>query len=592
MTDPFSFQCDEKMENPFWEAIGYRRPRRERPFGSPPRLERPLDKGLVEMSKETDASLIESLGLKGLAAFQEGRDGTIIVKCDVVIVGSGCGGGVAAAVLAAAGHKVIVLEKGDYYVAEDYTGNEGPSLEKLYEAEGVLSTADGGMMVLAGSTVGGGSAVNWSACFKTPAHVLAEWAEERRLPLFRSQEYLSAMEAVWERLGVTENCLEESLQNKILRRGCQKLGLNVESVPRNTPEGHSCGSCSFGCPTGEKRGTDTAWLVDAVDHGAVIVTGCEATRFLLEKKKDKKMKKKEKRCVGVAARAVDGRVRRKLEIRAKASVSSAGALRTPALLGASGLKNRHVGRNLHLHPGLMAWGYFPDEDGKTFEGAVITAVHNVEADDGPGGRGTAIIEAPMLGPGAYAVAMPWIDGRDMKERMSRYSRTAHLVVLVRDRSAGAVGRRISYRLEDSDGEVLRRGLRRALRILVAAGAAEVGTHQSDGRRIACEGTTDEDLEEFLAGLPLPAGPRSGSPSWVLYGTAHQMGSCRMGETEEEGAVDENGETWEAQGLFVCDSSLFPTALGVNPMITIQSLSLCVSQRLAGAMAGGDNDACT
>ncbi|XP_078447666.1 long-chain-alcohol oxidase FAO3-like [Wolffia australiana] len=523
----------------------------------------------------------QSLNLKGFTAFKDQREETINVECDVVIVGSGCDSGVAAAVLAAVGHKFIVLEKGNYSVAEDYTGNEGPSIEKLYETEGILSTVDGSTMVLAGSTVGGGSAINWGACIKTPAHVMAEWAEERRLPLFGSPEYLSAMDTVCERIGVTDHCPEESLQNKILRRGCLKLGLNVESVPRNSPEDHFCGSCSYGCPTGKKGSTDTTWLVDAVERGAVILTGCQAEKFLLEKSTIKKKKK----CVGVAARAVWGETKKQLKIRAKASVSAGGALRTPPLLAASGLKNRHVGKNLHIHPGLMAWGYFPDEDGKMFEGGVITAVHKVDVDDG---RGTAIIEALMLGPGAFSVSMPWVDGRDMKDRMSRYSRTAHLAVLARDQSAGSVNWGIRYRLEESDKEVLRRGLRRALQILVAAGASEVGTHRSDGQRIKCKGY--EELEEFLDGVGIPAGPKSGSPTWVLFGTGHQMGSCRMGAIADEGAIDKEGESWEAEGLFVCDASLFPSALGVNPMITIQSISLCLSQRLARSMVARKDDA--
>ena len=575
------------MKNPAWEAIGCKVPEE---IGQPRGKERgrPLEKGVVEMKKETEASLIKSLTQKGLLSSDNETDGVIDIQCDVVIVGSGCGGGVAAAVLSAAGYKVVVLEKGDYFVAGDYSGMEGPTMKNLYEAEGNFGTLDGKIMILAGATVGGGSAVNWAASIKTPPPVLKEWAEHQRLPLFQTPEYISAMDSVWKRLGVTERCEEEGLQNKVLRRGCEKLGLEVEPVPRNSAEGHFCGSCGMGCPTGEKRGTDTTWLVDAVIHGAVILTGCEAEKFLLEKNKKKRTQKK-KRCVGVVARAVGGEIGRKLRIRAKVSISSGGALRTPLLLYASGLKNRHIGRNLHLHPAIMAWGYIPEEEGsdltgKAFEGGIITSMHRVKAPDG--GASRVIIETPAMGPLVFACMMPWVSGKDMKERMLRYSRTVNLIALIRDRGAGAVrgDRRVRYKFTSDDKEELRWGLQRALQILVAAGAVEVGSLRSDGQRVKSKGIKNEELEDFLDDVKAMSGPSSGDRLWGIYGSGHQMGSCRMGASEAEGAVDENGESWDAENLFVCDASVFPSAIGVNPMITVQSIAVCLSRRIADLMS--------
>nr|AAP54248.2 GMC oxidoreductase family protein, expressed [Oryza sativa Japonica Group] len=589
---------DENLENPSWKAIGYsvpaaeEEPQKEEPTEATPTPApatappcRPLDNGVVETKQLDDNALLMSLAEKGLALKTGASSPSAhhhTVLCDAVVVGSGCGGGVAAAVLASAGYKVVVVEKGDYFAARDYSSLEGPTMERLYENGGVFSTANVTTTMFAGATVGGGSAVNWSACIRTPANVLQEWSNDHGLPLFGGQGYVQAMDAVCARLGVTGRCREEGFQNKAVRRGCEALGLRVEAVSRNSSEGHFCGSCNLGCPTGEKRGTDTTWLVDAVGRGAVILTGCKAERFILETNTGGGGGRR-KKCVGVVAKCLGKGITKKLRIEAKVSVSACGALMTPPLLRNSGLKNRHIGRNLHLHPVSMAWGYFPDSTaelpGKSYEGGIITSMHRV--------TDRTIIETPALGPGAFAAVVPWESGRDMKERMRRYARTAHAVVLVRDRAAGTVGGEGRVRFTPSRGDAgeLRAGLRRALRILVAAGAAEVGTNRSDGLRLRCKGARDEDVEAFLDEVSVEKGPmHPGSDKWALLASAHQMGSCRMGRSAKHGGVDGGGESWEAEGLYVCDGSLLPTAVGVNPMITIESVAYCVAKGIAESLA--------
>ncbi|KAI3792894.1 hypothetical protein L2E82_06785 [Cichorium intybus] len=586
----FFTQLNEENENSSWKGINYYGPdpdfiqqvhhniNTEKNFG-------PLYNGVVYLNKPRQV-VAEALQISRLAIsvphhqtthYKNPKHPSMIIKCDAVVVGSGSGGGVVAGVLAKAGYKVLVLEKGNYHARSNLSLLEGTSLEEMYLGKGLLATSNMEAMILAGSTVGGGSSINWSASIRTPQHVLKEWSECYGMELFQSRLYEEAMNVVCERMGVQSEVEDEGFNNMVLRKGCKELGYPINNIPRNSPPYHYCGWCCFGCKDGRKKGTSETWLVDLVESGnGVILPGCEALEVVHEKNKGRDRSTAK----GVVFEFLhqDGS-REVCLVESKVTIISCGAMCTPQLLKRSGLKNPNIGKNLHIHPVAMAWGHFPSDSWpevhkKSYDGGIMTVMSTVVANFKGSGYG-AIIQTPSLHPGMFSALMPWISGFDFKTRMSKFSRTAHIFALARDKGSGEIGENtsITYQLDITDEENLKRGLEKSLRILAAAGAEEIGTHNNKGRTLHVKNVSYHEFERFIR----EESSRVLSDLSTPLCSAHQMGSCRMGVKAKGSVVNPMGETWEVERLYVADTSVFPTALGVNPMVTVQAIAYCTAQ---------------
>ncbi|KDP37817.1 hypothetical protein JCGZ_06719 [Jatropha curcas] len=583
----FFSQVDEKGENLAWKAMDYPGPdpefkkeqeaalklvknneeEKEKLFG-------PLYKGLIDMNLPRDITA-NSLRLSGFPVFTyrpKINNPSLVIKCDAVVVGSGSGGSVVAGVLAKAGYKVVVIEKGNYFARSNLSLLEGPSMDQMYLSAGLMATDDMGVVVLAGSTVGGGSTINWSASIRTPQHVTDEWSNAYGLEIFDSKLYKEALDVVCEKMGVQSEINEEGFNNAILRKGCEELGYNVNTIPRNSSSDHYCGWCCLGCKDGKKKGTCETWLLDLVNSGnGLILPNCEAIKVL-----HKRRRRGNRRVASGVAFAFGKEV---CVVQSKVTIVACGALSTPPLLKRSGLKNPNIGKHLHLHPVTMAWGYFPDDQPlawpekhkKSYQGGIMTAMSLVTSDKLYG----AVIQTPSLHPGMFASLMPWGSGVDMKRKMGRFSRTAHIFALARDKGSGKVNspNSISYQMEAADEENLQKGLEKGLRILAAAGAEEIGTHHSKGRSLNVKKASYKEFDKFVK----RESSRSLRDLSTQICSAHQMGSCRMGIDPRNSVVNEMGETWEVEGLFIADTSVFPAALGVNPMVTVQAIAYCTAQ---------------
>jgi len=490
------------------------------------------------------------------------------LTCDVVVVGSGAGGGTAAGVLAAAGLDVVVLEAGDYHDERDFDGGEETGFLNLY-ALAPQATAEGQIALLAGRGLGGGTVVNYTTSFRTPDHVRQEWADHGAKQ-FVTEEYDDALDAVCARLGVNTDHDAAAPRDALLERGATALGWSSQAMPRNVlgcDQGVECGRCGMGCRLGAKQSVTKTWLEDAAAAGARLYTGVTARRVTQAGGK----------ATGVEARTADGH---RVTVRSRAVVAAAGAIQTPALLQRSGLGNPNVGSHLRLHPATALWGLM-DEVVDPWVGAMqsryVNDLTNLDGD----GYGVLFETAPIT-PGLGTGFIGWRGAADFRQRMIELRHSLGVALIVRDRdSVGTVRARgrdgepvARYLLSDHDAEHAIQGMVGAARIAEAAGARRI--RSAHHQVVDYEPGKRGSLETFEADLR-----RAGTdPARLALAALHIMGSARMGGSPTTSATDPDGQTWDLPGLYVADASCFPTASGVNPMISIESIAYMNATRLA------------
>lgn len=492
------------------------------------------------------------------------------ITCDVVVVGSGAGGGTAAAVLTSAGLDVVVVEKGQYYDDRDFDGGEINGLTKLY-APGPQGTAEGQLSVLSAECLGGGTVVNYTTSFRTPDHVRAEWAG-LGVTGFSEDQYDAAMDAVWERLGVNADHSIPSARDTILERGLNELGWQVGTLSRNVDgcddAGLDCGRCGFGCRLGAKKSTAKTWLADAEEAGARILTGVNVRTIDVANG----------RATGVTGTTADGHT---VTVRAKAVVAAGGSIQTPALLKRSGLTNPNIGKHLRLHPATAVWAEF-DEEIRPWEGAIQTRYSEEHSDLDGSGYGV-VYETAAANPAGSVPFLSWRGADAHAATMRKLGRLGHVGVITRDQDSGEVevakdGEPVlHYTLSDRDRSRMEQGVAGAARILEAAGAKTIFSGHQAG--VVWERSSGETLDAFIA----RAHAAGYGPGQCAIAALHIMGSARMGGSPDMSAVDPEGVTWEVPNIVVADASTFPTSCGVNPMITIESIAYMNARKLAARL---------
>ena len=524
--------------NPIDEAIGYPGPLGP-PKDPPPKTIKP-----VEITEDTD------------------------LECDVVIVGSGAGGGTAAGVLAAAGLDVVVVEAGGYLSEEDFDGAELDGYVRLYLGGGGVPTPDQSIGLLAGQCLGGGTTVNYTWCFRPPEHVRDDWTKRFGLSEWAGEDFDRSLDAVWDRIHVNSENSMPSLRDERFREGLSKLGWDSQVMQRNV-QGCSeeiCGHCHYGCQIGAKQSTTKTWLQDAFDAGARIVVNAPVDRITIENGK----------ATGVEAHTSDGH---RLTVRARAVAAAAGALNTPALMVRSGIDDPNVGKNFMIHPVLLVWAIF-EQEVLPWTGVFGSTFCDEFLDMGEG-YGVKYMHASAH-PSDLAVFAPWRGAGESSELIQSLRYTGGYGILQRARDAGEVvvgddGLPTPiWHLSDFDREVMRKGLDGMAQLLEAAGARRIYTSHA--------GWVSYDPGNGGREKMLKAADDYGwGPAQVTLGSFHLMGTAHMGADKATAVCDPTGECWAVPNLFVVDGAVLPTALGVNPMITIEGAAHKIARGMAAKL---------
>lgn len=503
----------------------------------------------------------------GLAVIQA-KDVTtpmLSLNYDVVVVGSGAGGAVAAYELARAGQRVLVLEAGPYVPSTEFREDFDHALSTLYVDHGTQANANGDLLVLQGTCIGGSTVVNGCVAFRTPDHVLADWQQIHGLTNLNLATLNPYFERVERNLSIHSNePYEINANSHKIVAGCEQLGVSWKPLKRNIKSCALTGHCLSGCATDRKQSMLVTYLPWAVAEGAVVYADTRVQRVIAQ----------QGRATGVEAEVRDpatGKLVARMTVKAGRVVLAAGAVQTPLLLLRSGLANSsgQVGKNFACHPSTLVVADYPDRV-DSWQGALLGVYVDEWAHPDKGGF---LLEAGGAGPVELSGVTDPGTGKPYIEYMERVGHLAGLVTLIHDRNVGEInagksGTEIGYAIDDRDFPAMLAAIRAAAKVHFAAGATCVYLPTVKPMRA----NSMTQVEHLLTQV-------SNQPHTFRMVSYHPQGTCRMGADAKTSVVNGFGECHDVKGLHVVDASLFPSSIMVNPQVTVYTLSSYITDQL-------------
>ncbi len=502
-------------------------------------------------------------------------------EIDALVIGTGAGGGPLLARLAQRGLKVVALEAGKWHDPRDFATDERAQNFLFWLDERLSAGKNAVAFGSNNSGIGvGGSTIHYTAytprvlpddfTIKSDFGVGHDWpiSWEEIAHYYDEIEYFIGVSGPnpypWgpaRKRPYPLAALPVNAAGQLMQRGCDALGIKHSPAPNAALSAPhfvpgvgwraACsnrGFCQAGCSTGGKSSIDVTYIPLAVASGAEIRPETFVT----------KIEKTGGKISGVVY--VENGVEKRQKC--KNLFLCAGAIETPRLLLLNEMANGsgQVGRNFMAHPGMQVWGTF-DEETRPFKGipgAVISQdTHRVKNADFVGGYLLQSIGVmPMTYASQYARGeMKW--GAEMRDHLAQYNHVAGINIL---------GDCLPYEhnfLELSDE-------------LDARGLPKPKLHFTAGDS---ENNMDRHAEKLMREIFTAAGARQ---MWSFQRHAHVIGTAMMGTDAAKSVVNPDGQSHEIPNLYICDNSIFPSALSVNPALTIMALSLRTADKFLAA----------
>ena len=498
---------------------------------------------------------------------------------DVVIIGSGAGGGVSAEILTQAGLRVLIVEEGALKSSKDFKMREADAYPQLYQESAARKTRDKAINILQGRTVGGSTTVNWTSSFRTPPSTLAHWQKQFGLGDYTQEAMAPWFEKMEARLGIAPWGTAPNENNALLAKGAARLGIGTAAIARNVRGCWNLGYCGMGCPTNAKQSMLVTTIPAALDGGATLITRARAERLVFKGGQVDSLVCSALRADGLAPTGST------LTVRARHYIVAAGAINGPGLLLRSGAPDPHklLGRRTFLHPTVISAALFEQRvDAHAGAPQTIYSDHFLQADAATGPIGYKL-EAPPLHPVLMATTFAGF-GEDHAQASRQFGHQQALLALLRDGfhldSPGGTVRLqkdgapvLDYPLTPYLWDGVRRALLTMAEIQFAAGARQVKPIHEDAALYASWAAA----KDAIGRLDL-------KPHATRVVSAHVMGGCTMAGDAKQGVVAPDGRYRGVSNLSVHDGALFPTSVGANPQLSIYGLTARLATELARALA--------